>query len=625
MPKYLILFSISLALSFLLTPGVRWVAMRWRIFDLPDPRKIHRRPVPLLGGMALFCAFHLTFFLSLRLDFFAFPENFIERINYTHFFLASAIVFGMGAADDFWHLSPLWKLLCQGISGLIISFTPFRIEEISFPFGSYSLGMAAIPFTILWVITISNALNLLDGLDGLAAGITFIAALSIFAVSLLNENTGAALFSMILAGTTLGFLRYNYHPASIFLGNCGSYFLGFVLSVLSLQSHAKNTTAIVMLFPFLLLGLPILDTSLSVLRRFLKTLRVVEIQGVHRGIQYFFQDKWSLFRADREHIHHRLLQLGFTHSRAVVFLYLVSIVLGFLAFSSVYFTNWNQALLLLAVGLSTFIGIRRLQYSDIQVLRNGTLLPLFHAPWIGQRIVKSFLDLSSIGLAYYLAIYLRYGGEVDWAARSHFLATFPLVTAVKMAVFALSGLYRGSWAFTGIPDLRKTMRAVFLSSLAAAALVFMIPGLEGIGWTVWVIDFHLLFFFMIFLRSALPILEYLYETNPQKKKRVLIYGVGQMGQLALKEFLHNPRLNLDPIGFIDEDEETPRQGREQYPLLGSLDSLEKIFQTWAIDEVVVSQNHVPADKLARLAAICRNYQVSLRRFQGRKPATPPAF
>lgn len=622
MVRYLLLFFIASSLSVLLTPLSRSLSLKLGALDFPDERKVHRRPIPQLGGLSLFLTFHLVFFLASRLEFFAFPPQFLQTINYAYLLAASAIVFAMGAADDFWRISPTLKILFQSIGGLIISFTPFRVQEISFPFGSLELGVWAIPFTILWVVAITNALNLLDGLDGLAAGTTFIVSLSIFAIGLLNENTGSPIFCIILAGTALGFLRYNFHPASIFLGNSGAYFLGFMLSLLSLQSHAKNTTAVVMLIPLLLLGLPLMDTVLSVLRRLLKPMRIVKVNGTHQDRKIIALDKWSLFQADREHIHHRLLQLGFTHSRAVIFLYSISLVLGMIAFSSVYFSNLNQALLLFAIGISSFIGIKKLQYSDMQVLRNGTLLPLFSAPWISQRIVKTFFDMGAIAFAYYLSLFLRYEGKIEGTARQYFLETFPIVIAVQMTVFFLAGLYRGAWQFGSVIDFVKVGKAAFLACFGSALCLWVIPGPGGWNWTIWVIDFHLIFFLILALRSSFPILEYFYETNHAPKKKILIYGVGQSGFHALKEFIQNPRLNLSPVGFIDEDGRIPSASVTDYPLLGSVDSLERIFQQNDIQEVIVAQNDIPPERLSLLADICRSHGVTLRRFQTRQQQTP---
>ena len=486
MLKYLLLFLMGLLTTILLTPLIRRSAVRFHAFDVPNERKVHHQPTPRLGGFSLFIAFNLILIISSRFDYFYFPPHFLQGINYIWLFLAGAIVFGMGAVDDLSGLSPSHKLLFQTIAALIISLNAFRIEIITFPFGTLELGIWSVPVTVLWVVAITNSLNLLDGLDGLAAGSAFIVSLAIFCIAMINENIGSALISVILAGATLGFLKYNFHPAKIFLGNSGSYYLGFMLSILSLHSNSKDTTTVIILIPILLLGLPIMDTILSMLRRLLKSLHLVGSNGNKNPNAFSSSDRWSIFRADRDHIHHRLLQLGFNHSRAVIFLYAISLILGALAFSSVYFRNINQAFLITAIGIASYVGIKKLKYSEIQVLRNGVLLPLFDTPLISQRILKTSLDLTFIAFSYYLAFFLRFEGQFDPAVRKYYLSTVPLVLAVKLLIFYFSGLYRGTWQYAGVADLMRVARAVLLACIAAGILLSMIPGfgvirLGGIG------------------------------------------------------------------------------------------------------------------------------------------------
>lgn len=478
MLKYLVLFLLGMIATILLTPLVRRAAIRFRVFDFPGERKVHHQPIPRLGGISLFIAFHLVLIASCRFDFFHFPPDFLQEINYIWLLGAGAIVFVLGAVDDFRSIPPGLKLLFQITAGLIVSFTSFRIEGITLPFGTLQLGIWSIPATVLWVVTITNALNLLDGLDGLAAGTAFIVSLSIFFIALTNGIIGSALLSIILAGATLGFLKYNFHPASIFLGNSGSYSLGFMLSILSLQSNSKDTTTVIILIPVLLLGLPIMDTILSMLRRLLKSLRIVGTNGNGSHLKFFFLDRWSVFRADRDHIHHRLLQLGFNQSKAVIFLYGISLFLGALAFSSVYFRNINQALLIMAIGIASYIGIRKLKYGEMQVLRNGALLPLFDTPLISQRILKTFLDLTFIAFSYYLAFFLRFEGQLDPVIKKYYLATLPLVLSVKLLIFYLSGLYRGIWQYAGVADLMRVAKAVVLACIIASIFLWMIPALD---------------------------------------------------------------------------------------------------------------------------------------------------
>jgi len=615
MLKYLILFLMGLLTTILLTPLVRQSAVRLRAFDFPSERKVHHQPTPRLGGFSLFIAFNLVLIISCRFDFFYFPPRFLQDINYIWLFFAGAIVFGMGAVDDFRSLSPSHKLFFQIIAALIISFTAFKIEGITFPFGNLELGIWSIPITVLWVVAITNSLNLLDGLDGLAAGTAFIVSVAIFCIALINESIGSALVAIILAGTTLGFLRYNFHPASIFLGNAGAYYLGFMLSILSLHSNSKDTTTVIILIPILLLGLPIMDTILSMLRRLLKSLHLVGTNGNRNDNKFFILDRWPVFRADRDHIHHRLLQLGFNHSRAVIFLYAISLILGALAFTSVYFRNINQALLITSIGIVSYIGIKKLKYSEIQVLRNGALLPLFDTPLISQRILKTSLDLGFIALSYYLAFLLRFEGDLDPVVKKYYLFTLPLVLAVKLLIFYLAGLYRGVWQYAGVADLMRVAKATVLACVAAAILLRIIPGFGVVSWAVLVIDFNLLFLLVLGLRSSFRILEHLHKLADSGGRKVLIYGVGANSLPALREIIHNPRLNLTLVGFIDDDEENQGIQIDGYPVLGSLDALESILQEHAIAEVIVSRNDIAMQRLSRLAEICKSHRISLRRFQ----------
>ena len=617
MLKFLALFIIGVASTLLLTPLVRWIAVQLGAFDFPNARKVHHRPIPRLGGLSIIIAFNLVLFLSCQFEFFFFPPNFLQGIKYGWLLIASAMVFGIGLADDFRNISPSLKLLFQIFAGLIVSFTSYKTEGITFPFGTLELGIWSMPVTVIWVVAITNALNLLDGLDGLAAGTAFIVSISIFGIALLTENIGSALVSIILAGATLGFLKYNFHPASIFLGNSGSYVLGFILSILSLQSRSKDTTTVIILIPILLLGLPIMDTVLSMLRRLLRSLHILSANGNGSHIKFFFSDRWNIFRADRDHIHHRLLQLGFTQSRAVIFLYAISFILGALAFSSVYFRNINQALLILAIGIAAFIGIKKLKYSEIQVLRNGALLPLFDTPLISQRIIKTSLDLAFIAFSYYLAFFLRFEGQIDYAVKKYYFSTVPLVVSIKLLFFYVSGLYRGAWQYAGVIDLLRVAKAVLLACIIAALFLWMIPNFGVISWTVFVIDFNLLFLMVLGLRSSYRILEHLHEFTDHQRKKVLIYGIGVNSLQTLKEFIHNPRLNLSPVGFIDDDAQNQDMQVDGYPVLGSLDSLEKILQNQAVAEIIVSRDDISMEKLSRLAEICRSHQISLRRFQTR--------
>ena len=617
MLKYLVLFVLASAFSFLLTPLVRFISRRLGAIDLPEERKVHSQPIPRLGGFAIFVAFNLVLIVSSRFDFFYFPVDFLKEIDFGWFFAASAIVLGLGAVDDFRRIPVSIKFFFQIVAGLIVALFCPRIDVISLPFGTFHLGIWSIPATVLWVVAITNAINLLDGLDGLAAGTSLIVCIAMFGISLINQNVGMALVAVILAGSILGFLRYNFHPASIFLGDSGAYFLGFTLSVLALLSGLKGTTTFALLIPILALGLPIMDTILSMLRRLLKSLHIMEVDPEKNVVKFFYLDGWSMFRADRSHIHHRLLQLGLTQGKAVMLLYGVSLIFGGLALSSIYFKNLNHALLITTIGIAAYVGIRRLGYSEVRVLSNGALLPLFDVPVVNRRILRVFVDLAIISVSCYLAFWLRFEGDFG-QVKNYCLTTLPLVLATKTIVFYFTGLYKGAWRYTNINDLMRMVKAVVLGCIVSGLLLWMIPGLGITSRAALMIDFNLLLFFVVGARSSFRILEYLNATrNHNGGRNVLIYGVGKTGANALREFIHNPILGLSPVGFIDDDLRNQGKQVNGYPVLGTLNSLENVLKKNPIAEVILSISDFPKEKLEQLSQICSSHQIPLRRFQTR--------
>jgi UDP-GlcNAc:undecaprenyl-phosphate/decaprenyl-phosphate GlcNAc-1-phosphate transferase len=617
MLKYSILFLAGLIVSLLLTPWVKSIAQRLGALDLPGERKIHNRPIPHLGGISIFIGFNLVLLVSSQLSLLYFPTDFLKEINFRWLFVASALVLGLGMVDDFRRIPPSIKFFFQIIAGLIVALTCYKIEVISLPFGTFHLGIWAVPATVFWVVAITNAINLLDGLDGLAAGTAFIVCLTMFGVSVLTNNIGVALVSMILAGSILGFLKYNFHPASIFLGDAGAYFLGFKLSILSLQSGLKGTTAIAIMIPILALGLPILDTMISMLRRLLQSLHIMDVDKDRNLVRFFFIDGWSIFRADRDHIHHKLLEMGFTQKKVVILLYAISLVLGGLALSSFYFKNFNHALFITTIGIASYIGIRKLGYSEMQVVRNGTLLPIFNVPVISRGILRVFVDLAMISVSYYLAFLLRHEGEFLPSVRDYYLSTLPVVLAVRITSFYFVGLYKGAWRYTSVGDLMRIVKAVVLGCAASGFLLWLIPGLGVVSRAVLLIDFNLLLLFVIGARSSFRILEHFNTSQNHQGRKVLIYGVGKKGIHALNELIANPRLALSPVGFIDDEPRNQGKQVNGYPVLGTLDSLETILDKNSISEVIVSGDDCSNGRLDLLTQTCFSHGIPLRRFQTR--------
>jgi len=304
---YLLVFLVSLITTLLLTPVVRIFALKKGILDKPNDRKVHLKPIPILGGIAIYFGFMIAVIVGLLIaNLFAFKLSLIPIIG---ILVCATLMVLVGVIDDVKGISALTKFVFQLIIAAFVIYFGIQIEFISNPFnGVLALGLFSMPITLFWIVGITNAINLIDGLDGLAAGVTFIAGVTLFIVALLLKMPHAALLLAALAGGALGFLKYNFSPASIFLGDSGSLFLGFILAATSIMGVLKSTLVIALVIPVLILGVPIFDTTSAIIRR------------LHLGRH--------IFHADKEHLHHSLLRAGLGQREVVLAIYLICIVLS---------------------------------------------------------------------------------------------------------------------------------------------------------------------------------------------------------------------------------------------------------------------------------------------------------
>jgi UDP-GlcNAc:undecaprenyl-phosphate GlcNAc-1-phosphate transferase len=350
MKTYAVLFVVTALLTYLLTPLLLFVCKRFKWFDQPDTaRKLHDRPIPRLGGVVIFTVFNiglsLLFFRSnLITDFFRLH---LEDVKYI--MIPGICIFLIGLYDDIVGLSPKKKLFLQALAAVLLFQHGFRITEIANPFGdTIRVEYLSLPITVLWIVGITNAFNLIDGMDGLAAGIAFFVSVSTFAVSFAMNHQLVSIFSILIAGTTLGFLKYNFSPARIFMGDAGSYFLGFLLGAIAIQGSQKSSAIVSITIPLLLLGVPIIDTSLTIVRRFL--------------------DGTPILSADHGHIHHRLLKVVRSRRATVLILYFFTVLLGLLSFLVVIGGDKIVALISVGVGAAAVWGLKKLGYEEFEEL-----------------------------------------------------------------------------------------------------------------------------------------------------------------------------------------------------------------------------------------------------------------
>lgn len=306
----------------MITPLIRRLALRFNVVDEPNARKVHTRLIPRLGGLAIFIGFILALVLG---------ELFYGNIMTSQIrviMTGAFLIILLGVLDDMFTIKAPLKLLGQFAVALYVVGHGLRIDFIGNFFGGHiSLGGLGPLLSVFWILILINVINLIDGLDGLASGIAAISALSLFVISLILNQTGASPVLIALAGAALGFLRYNFNPASIFMGDTGSMFLGYVLAVASIQSVLKSSLLITLALPLLSLFIPILDTFLAIKRR--------------------LKRKVHIFKADAEHIHHKMIRKGFSHKQTVIVLYVTSILLNMMAVALV-FTGGIWSFLVLA-------------------------------------------------------------------------------------------------------------------------------------------------------------------------------------------------------------------------------------------------------------------------------------
>ena len=338
MPDYMMAFVIAAGVALLITPGVIFLAAKTGAMDAPDARKVHKKPIPRIGGLGIYAAFMVAM-LSIM---FVVPLSAEVTNELIGLMVGGSLIVLVGIIDDYKNLPAKVKLVGQILAAavLVVVFD-VRIDFITDPFGDYIYTeWFAIPVTIFWIVGLTNTVNLIDGLDGLAAGVSTIAAITIFLVALQQDIVLVAVLTAALAGAAFGFLYYNFNPARIFMGDSGSMFLGYMLAGISVIGAVKSAATIALIVPILALGLPILDTTFAIVRRY------------RGGV--------PIFKPDKGHLHHRLLDLGFSQRQAVLLMYVISALLGLSAVALTEVSTQIAILIVCAVVVAVLFGAKKI-------------------------------------------------------------------------------------------------------------------------------------------------------------------------------------------------------------------------------------------------------------------------
>jgi UDP-GlcNAc:undecaprenyl-phosphate/decaprenyl-phosphate GlcNAc-1-phosphate transferase len=336
--EYLISFILSFIVAFSATPIARKIAFKWGAIDVPrDDRRMHKKPIARLGGIAIIAGFLIAVLFNSFSAYISTNSSFRPNIQFIGFLVGILIITSIGIIDDIRQIKARYKLVFQLAAAFIVVLTGTSIPRLTNPFITSGMSelnpIVSYVITVLWIVGITNAINFIDGLDGLAAGVSTIASLSLFFVSVITERWDIAIITAALAGSTMGFLPYNFNPAKIFMGDTGSNFLGFTLGVISIQGTLKAYAAFAIAIPLLVLGLPLFDTAFAIVRRLIQRKPIME--------------------ADRGHLHHRLIDMGLSQKQSVVVMYTVSAALGLCAI--VLADKGALSAIILVVSVSVFV------------------------------------------------------------------------------------------------------------------------------------------------------------------------------------------------------------------------------------------------------------------------------
>jgi UDP-GlcNAc:undecaprenyl-phosphate GlcNAc-1-phosphate transferase len=559
----------------------------------PRPDRWHTTPTPTMGGVAIVfgtvVAFGLTAF---RPDLLATPMAWLPVP------LAALAMFVVGVLDDRLQLSPLAKLVASLATGAFLVFALASAgPEDTLP-SVYTL------VAIVWFAGLCHAMNLLDNMDGLAAGVGLIAAL--FLAALLPGPLGAVLVVMLvaLAGALGGFLYWNRNRARLFMGDCGSLFIGGLLGAGSLVPIYNTPLAFVS--PAVIVGLvlivPLFDTSFVLVLRRLAGLKAT--------------------KGGTDHVSHRLVSLGFSERSAVRVLYGLGLTGGGTAWLLMRSQGVEPMLPLVAafgvivVLLGIYLArVPAYNAEDFVALQKSSFAPFLKDLAFRWHAAEVMLDFILIAVCYYLAYRLRFDGERFDTFLPYFTASLPVVLGCKLAALYGSGLYQRSWETFGLRDLVAVARGVGLGSLLSVLTAAYLYRFEGFSRVVFLLDGLLLGLAIVGTRASFRAMNLVASVRNKRSRRVLVYGAGQFGQTLVREMRANARWNMNPVVFIDDDPQKGRRWIMGVQVRGTLRDLEAAVERYAVDEVVLSSPSINGSVEGEIREICGRLSRPVRRLR----------
>jgi UDP-GlcNAc:undecaprenyl-phosphate/decaprenyl-phosphate GlcNAc-1-phosphate transferase len=595
-------FGLALLTNLLITPQIRRVGVKLGRIAAPRPDRWNKLPTPTLGGVGIFLAFGLSLLFA---HFFVSSELYLNW----GFLCGSILIFSVGLWDEFHPLSPTAKLIAQILAAtLVIALgytSTFFNPRIPNPL------LAQLPnilITYIWLVGITNAVNLLDNMDGLAGGIALIASLVLGYFFWDAGNLALLWVSLALSGALVGFLVFNFPPARIFMGDSGSLFLGFSLAGLAIaqQQQASNLIAVIGV-PLLIFLLPIMDTLFVTFTRLLRG-----ESPAHGG---------------RDHTSHRLVAFGLNETQVLFVLYGVALVsaVGAALLESL---NYWLSLVLAPVAIIG-LGLLSAYLGRVKVVDNRGSAPLGGAIarvmidlTYRRRLLEVILDFFLIVIAYYLAFLIPNDLLMTQANLGLLLDTLPLILAGTFLALTIFGIYRAMWRFTSYDDILRYALASLGSALLCAALILILNMARLVGWGEQY-TYTTLLYFAAFLfiglavsRSSFRLMDALLKQRlAANQELVLIIGAGEAGEMALRWIFLNPELNYRPVGCLDVDPLLRGRDIHGVRVLGDLNSLPELLKKMRITGLILTVADLPDTELTQVDDLCRIHGCWLRRLR----------
>ena len=578
--------AVGIILAVLLTYAVRAFSHRFGQVAKPKSDRWHKRPTAMLGGVGIFLATLAGYLIFVPKS----PQSLV-------IIGASSWLFLVGLVDDLLNIKPYQKLFGQLIGAIfVVGF------GLTLPITGN--GLIDIWITVFWIVGITNAINLLDNMDGLAAGITAIAASSLAFGLSSNGQSGELLLVSVFIGALVGFLVYNFNPASIFMGDCGSMFIGFLLSASVLLSESGGRSRgifTILAVPVLILFVPIFDTT------FVTVLRKIWGRKASQG--------------GRDHTSHRLVALGLSERSAVLMLYGFACIAGGLSVAVAQLPLTRSfALIGLFTAALTIIGVYLSKVKvydeseeDLAVNNNAVfafLLNVSHK----RRIFEVILDVFLITVCYYGSYVFLFGSFETSGNWDLFLTTLPLLVVIKLFAFFFVGVYRGLWRYTTIGDFVTYGKGVAIGSVLSIVAILLLYRFQNFSRSVFALDAILLLVAIAGSRMAFRLIREIIPLPHQNiGRRVLIYGAGDGGEMLLRELRKNPEWNYSPVAFVDDDPLKKDKLINGLKVFDANGSLAGVCRDQEIQEILISSKKVKPETVRRIREVCRDIDVRLMR------------